>query len=81
MKGLEMQLQVDVNSMKSTIFIELLNLFKKDNMINDYKIIDTKEDSYDNEVLNDLSIIGKTIEDAKKGLGDRTSMSVIITDV
>ena len=81
MKGLMMQLQVDVNNMKSNIFIELLNLFKKDNMINDYKIIGAKEDSYDNEVLNDLSNIGKTIEDAKNGLGDRTSMSVIITDV
>jgi hypothetical protein len=50
-------------------------------MINDFKIIDAKEDSYDNEVLNDLSNIGKAIEDAKNGLGDRTSMSVIITDV
>ena len=80
-KGLIMQLQVDVNNMKSNIFLELLNLFKKDNMINDYKIIDEKEDSYDNEVLNDLSNIGKAIEDAKNGLGDRTSMSVIITDV
>jgi hypothetical protein len=76
-----MQLQVDVSNVKSNIFIELLNLFKKDNMINDYKIIGAKEDSYDNEVLNDLSNIGKTIEDAKNGLGDRTSMSVIITDV
>jgi len=76
-----MQLQVDVNNMKSNIFLELLNLFKKDNMINDYKIIDEKEDSYDNEVLNDLSNIDKAIEDAKNGLGDRTSMSVIITDV
>jgi len=80
-KGLIMQLQVDVNNVKSNIFIELLNLFKKDNMINDYKIIDSKEDSYDSEVLNDLSNIGKAIEDAKNGLGDRTSMSVIITDV
>ena len=65
-----MQLQIDVNSVKSTIFLELLHLFKRDNMINDYKIIDAKEDSYDNEVLNDLSNIGKTIEDAKNGLGD-----------
>ena len=28
-----MQLQIDVNSVKSAIFLELLNLFKKDNMI------------------------------------------------
>jgi hypothetical protein len=76
-----MQFQVNVNNHKSNLFIELLNLFKEDNMINDYKIIDPKEDSYDNEVLNDLLMIGKAIEDAKKGVGDRTSMSVSITDV
>jgi len=34
-----MQLQIDVNNIKSAIFLELLNLFKKDNMINDYKVI------------------------------------------
>ena len=46
-----MQLQIDVNSVKSTIFLELLNLFKKDNMIKDYKVIEDKKNTYDDEVL------------------------------
>ena len=76
-----MQLQVDVNSVKSTIFLELLDLFKKDNMINDYKIIDNKENTYDDEVLNDLSMIGDSLKDANNGLGHRTSNIVTIQDV
>lgn len=76
-----MQLQIDVNSVKSTIFLELLNLFKKDNMINDYKIIDNEKDTYDDEVLSDLSMIGDSLRDAKNGLGYRTSTTVILQDV
>jgi len=45
-----MQLQIDVNTIKSDIFLELLNLFKKDNMINDYRIIDKKIDT---DILNE----------------------------
>jgi len=69
-----MQLQIDVNNVKSTIFLELLNLFKKDNMINDFKIVD-------DEVLNDLSMIKDSLKDAKNGLGHRTSTTVNIQDV
>ena len=76
-----MQLQIDVNSVKSTIFLELLNLFKKDDMINDYKIIDDAKTTYDNEVLNDLSMIGDSLKDAKNGLGHRTSTIVTIQNV
>lgn len=76
-----MQLQIDVNSVKSTIFLELLNLFKKDNMINDYKIIDNEKDTYDDEVLSDLSMIGDSLRDAKNGLGYRTSTTVTLQDV
>ena len=72
-----MQLQIDVNNVKSTIFLELLSLFKKDNMINDYKIIDNKTNS-DNELLNDLNMIGESIDNAKKGLGHQTSKTVNI---
>jgi len=76
-----MQLQIDVNSVKSTIFLELLNLFKKDNMINDYKIINNEKTTYDDEVLNDLSMIGESLRDAKNGLGYRTSTFATIQDV
>lgn len=76
-----MQLQIDVNNLKSTIFLELLNLFKKDKMINDYKIINDGTMTYDDEVLNDLSMIGDSLKDAKNGLGHRTSTIVTIQDV
>ena len=69
-----MQLQIDVNSMKSTIFLELLNLFKKDNMINETT-------TYDDEVLNDLSMIGDSLRDAKNGLGHKTSTIIRIKKV
>ncbi len=76
-----MQLQIDVNNVKSTIFLELLNLFKKDNMINDYKVIEDKKTTYDDEVLNDLSMLGQTLKDAKSGLGHKTSTVVTIQGV
>ena len=76
-----MQLQIDVNSVKSTIFLELLNLFKKDNMINDYKIIHSEKNTYDDEVLSDLSMIGDSLRDAKNGLGHKTSTIVAIQNI
>ncbi len=76
-----MQLQVDVNNVKSSIFLELLNVFKKDNMINDFKVIDDEITTYDDEVLDDLSMLGDSLRDAKNGLGDRTSTTVTIEDV
>ena len=75
-----MQLNIDVNSVKSTIFLESLNLFKKDNMINDYKIIHSEKNTYD-EVLSDLSMIGDSLRDAKNGLGHKTSTTVTIQNV
>jgi len=76
-----MQLQIDVNNVKSTIFLELLNLFKKDNMINDYKVINNEKNTYDDEVLNDLSMIGDSLRDAKNGLGHKTSTIVTFQNV
>lgn len=78
LQGNKMQLQIDVNSVKSTIFLELLNLFKKDEMITDCKIINDEKITYDDEVLNDLSIFGYSLKDAKNSLGDRTSTIVTI---
>jgi len=76
-----MQLQVDVNNLKSTLFLELLNLFKKDDMIQDYKIIDNETNSYDDEVLDDLSHIAESLKDAKNGLGHKTSTTITLHDV
>jgi len=75
-----MQLQIDVDNVKSNLFLELLNIFKKDEMITNYKIIDTQED-VDSEILEDLQMIGKSIKDAKNGLGSQTSKMVSIQDI
>ncbi len=77
-----MQLQLNVNDIKANILFEFLEVFKKDNMISDYKIIDNQTDTlYDNEVLNDISQIGKALNDAKNGSGHKTSTIVTIQDV
>ena len=75
-----MQLHIDVNSLKSTLFLELLNVFKKDDMINDYRIIDDEMNEDDN-IRDDLSNIGNTLKDAKSGLGYHTSKIVNIKDM
>ena len=75
-----MQLQIDVNTVKSDIFLELLNLFKKDNMINDYRIIDKKVDT-DEDILNDLSQIKDTLNNAKNSKGYDTFKTINIKDM
>ncbi len=75
-----MQLQIDVDNVKSNLFLELLNIFKKDEMITNYKIIDTQEEN-DSEILDDLHMIGESLKDAKNGLGSQTSKTVSIQDI
>ena len=48
-----MQLQLSVNDLKSSIFLELLDVFKKDNLIKDYQIIKSYNDD-ENQILDDL---------------------------
>jgi len=73
-----MQLQLNINDLKANIFLELLEVFKKDNMINDYKIISNDKNTYDDEVLNDLTMLSNSINNAKNGLGNKTSTIVTI---
>ena len=48
-----MQLQLNVNDFKANIFLELLDVFKKDNLIKDYQIIKTYNDD-EQQILDDL---------------------------
>lgn len=34
-----MQIELNVNDVKATIFLELLEVFKKDNLVKDYKVL------------------------------------------
>ncbi len=77
-----MQLQLNVNDVKANILFDLLEVFKKDNIINNYKIIDNQpKTTYDDEVLNDISQIGKALQDAKNGYGTKTSTIITLQDV
>ena len=81
-KGLSMQLQLNVNDVKANILFDFLEVFKKDNIINNYKIIDNQpKTTYDDEVLNDISQIGNILRDAKNGQGTKTSTIVTLQDV
>ncbi len=76
-----MQFQITTNRKSITFFKLLLGLFKRLKIISDYKIIKDKRSQYDNEVLNDISMFGDALKDAKNGLGYKTSNIVTIKDV
>ncbi len=77
-----MQIKLDVNNAKANILLEFLELFKKNDMLKEYKIINNQPSTnYDNEVLDDISKIGQALKNAKNGLGEKTSTIVTIKDV
>jgi hypothetical protein len=57
-----MQLQLNVNDFKANIFLELLEVFKKDNLVKDYKILN-KYNEYENEIINDLQDLQLSMKD------------------
>lgn len=71
-----MQLQLNVNDLKSNIFLELLDIFKKDNLIKDYKIINTYNDD-ENQILDDL----KEFKIDLKNSGHKTDKFIQINDI
>jgi len=48
-----MQLQLNVNDVKANIFLELLDVFKKDDLIKDYQILKTYNND-EQQILDDL---------------------------
>jgi len=73
-----MQLSIDIEQHKSTLFLDFLRLLKKDNMINDFEVLDTKPklSKYEQEVLSDISNISLAINDADNGLGHKKSLKI-----
>jgi len=71
-----MQLQLNVNDLKSNIFLELLDVFKKDNLITDYKIINTYNDD-ENQILDDL----KEFKIDLKNSGHKTDKFIQLNDI
>ena len=68
-----MQLTIDIEEHKSTLFLDLLNLLKKDHMINDFHIASNKSSlsAYEQEVIDDISHIADAIKQADNGMGTK----------
>ena len=71
-----MQLQLNINNYKANIFLELLEVFKKDNLVEDYKIVN-KYNDYENEIIDDL----KQLHNAFQEEGAKTNKFIEINDL
>jgi ribosomal protein S8 len=71
-----MQLQLNVNDLKANIFLELLDVFKKDNLIKDYQILKTYNDD-EQQILDDL----KKLKIDLKSSGHKTDKFIQLNDV
>ena len=71
-----MQLQIEIDNYKANIFLELLEVFKKDNLVKDYKIVNGYN-SYENEVINDLKHLNHSIQEE----GTKTDKFIEINDL
>ena len=71
-----MQLQLSVNDFKASIFLELLEVFKKDNLVEHYHVLN-KNNEYENEVISDLKNLHLSIKEE----GDKTDKFVEISNL
>ena len=73
-----MQLQLNVNDLKANILLSFLDVFKQDDLIKDYQIIDNKNNftDYENEILEDLKNLKSSM--CKKGI--KTNKYIKIND-
>lgn len=73
-----MHLNIDIDTHKSNLFLDLLNLLKKDNMINDFQIVaDTPTLSeYEKELLQDIGEISTAIHNADNGQGNQKDITL-----
>lgn len=70
-----MQIELNVNDLKATIFLELLEVFKKDNLVKDYKVV-REFNRYEEELMDDLKNLHLSIKDE----GDKTGKFIEIDD-
>ncbi len=57
-----MQLQLNISDIKASIFLELLEVFKKDNLVEDYQIINNLNE-YEKEIIDDLNNLHSSMQD------------------
>jgi len=77
-----MQLNIQIDTNKSNLFLDLLDVLKKDKMINDFQIISTKSmdnlNSYEKEILEDISSLSEAIDDADNLKGKDTGICIVM---
>ena len=75
-----MHLSIDIDQQKSTLFLDLLNLLKKDQMINNFEVLNDapKLSEYEQEVIDDISHIAETIKEADNGYGKKRDLKITL---
>jgi len=78
-----MQLNIQIDTNKSNLFLDLLDVLKKNDMINDFKVITRKADDgklsdYEKEILEDISHLSDSIKDADDAKGKDTGICVVM---
>jgi hypothetical protein len=74
-----MQLQLNVNDIKANILLSFLDVFKQDDLIKDYQVIDNQNNytDYENEILEDL----KDLKSSMCESGIKTNKYIEINDI
>jgi len=75
-----MHLSIDIDQQKSTLFLDLLNLLKKDQMINNFEVLSDapKLSKYEQEVIDDISHIAEAIKEADNGYGKKRDLKITL---
>ncbi len=68
-----MQLQLSINDLKASIFLEL---FKKDKLVDNYRVIDRYND-YEKEILSDMETLNLSVQND----GYKTGKTINIDDI
>jgi len=76
-----MQVQIDINDTKSSMFLKLLETFKVGNIVNTYSIVSDSADKETAELLEDIAMLDMTLQDAKNGLGKHSGKHIRLDDV
>jgi hypothetical protein len=74
-----MQLQLNVNDVKANILLSFLDIFKQDDLIKDYQVINNQNNftDYENEILEDL----KDLKSSMSENGIKTNKYIEINNI
>ncbi len=77
-----MQLQIDISEARSAMFLKLLEVYKMDNIVTKYTVVSKSSlDVETAEILEEISMLSATLNDAEHGLGEHTGKYVEIKNI